>query len=239
MTGNRSYGKDYDELYSNAQYFNYKRWMFAPYKSAIFRKFGVERNSLVLDVGCGTGFFSDILQSSQGMKVVGLDYSQVGIRAAFNNFGGSQIEFLVGDANALPFESGIFDLIFCRSLSTYNVDDLSTQTEFSKRLLRILKKGGLFIFAWSTDGSGIRNSPRRRLISKQDNNWINHTVVDIRQHFYSLNSFGSAHFYFVNRLDLLLFGKYGLNRVFSKLNGILSALSGIRGEAICIMRKSF
>ena len=203
----------YDKLYEDVHYFNYKEWMFAPYVGALMRKFGVDKNALVLDLGCGTGFFTSILHSYI-KKVVGLDYSEVGIRAAQELYDDSGIDFPVGDANALPFGSETFDLIFCRDLSLYGVDALPSHTEISEQFLQRLKKGGLLIIALSTDGSGLRNSPRRRLIGKQDSGWINHTLADIRQHFSAVEFSSLVGFYFVNRLDLLLFGKFGLNRLF-------------------------
>jgi SAM-dependent methyltransferase len=228
--------KYYDKMYSNINYFNYKRWMFVPYIGAIIGKFGIDKDALILDIGCGTGLFTSILHDHK-LKSVGLDFSEVGIKAARTSYNDSNIFFLVGDATALPFADGTYDVIFCRDLSLYGVDNLPSHIEITEQFVRHLKKGGLFINCLSTDGSGIRNSPRRRLIGKKDTNWINHTLADIYLHFELINISHIVGFYFVNRLDLLLFRKFGLNWFFSIINRFLCKLTGIRGEAICVVKK--
>lgn len=228
----------YDRIYKDADHFNYKRWRFTPYMGALIRKFDIDREALILDLGCGTGLLTSILHRHGRRRIVGLDYSEVGIKAAYELYGDSDTYFVVGDANMLPFGKETFDLIFCRGLSLYSVDDLPSHTAISQQFILYLKKGGLLINCLSTDGSGIQNSSRRRLIGKQDKNWINHTLADIHSHFSSLESSHFVALYFVNRLDLLLLGRFGFNRLFSTINQFLSSLTGIRGEAVCVVKRT-
>jgi len=66
---------------------------------------------LILEVGCGSGYYSEILSHLLGRPVryVGLDYSQAMIRLARERYPG--LPFVVGDATALLFADGTFDIV--------------------------------------------------------------------------------------------------------------------------------
>lgn len=76
----------------------------------------------VLDVGCGKGFLlHDLMESVPGLQVTGIDISAYAIENSLE----SVKPFLqVGNANALPFEDNLFDLVI--SITTlhnlYNYD---------------------------------------------------------------------------------------------------------------------
>jgi SAM-dependent methyltransferase len=63
----------------------------------------------VLDVGCGAGVFSETFRG-YGCRVTGIDPSGEMIAAARAAVSG--VEFLTGEAEALPFPGGSFDLVF-------------------------------------------------------------------------------------------------------------------------------
>ena len=67
----------------------------------------------ILDVGTGTGFIARIL-SRLGHDVVGLDISRGMIDVARKKCSG--VEFVLGDAEDLPFEDESFDAVICRHL---------------------------------------------------------------------------------------------------------------------------
>lgn len=63
----------------------------------------------VLDFGCGTGQFSQLLKST-GFRVTGVDPAQASLEWARSKPQSSSIEWILGDASALP--SREFDLAF-------------------------------------------------------------------------------------------------------------------------------
>ena len=132
------------------------------WKSLFQDKFG-KRIQKILDVGAGTGFLSLIL-AEMGYDVVGIDLSEEMIRRAKEKAAEQGVElkvkFKVGDAEALPFESGVFDAIVNRAV-------LWTLPEPKKALdewKRVLKPGRkLCFFLHEPHHKGITQGVRRQL----------------------------------------------------------------------------
>ncbi|MBP2664133.1 MAG: hypothetical protein H6Q71_2081 [Firmicutes bacterium] len=77
---------------------------------------GVKENMTVLDVGCGSGFFTRLVaENMTAGRVVGVDIDAVHIDAAKKIIGADglteRIEFITADALALPFADDSFDLV--------------------------------------------------------------------------------------------------------------------------------
>jgi len=106
------------------------------------------RNDLtVVDLGCGTGFFTDIL-SGRYQQVIGLDISTSMLNFSKNKRDKSII-WLEADAYKLPFKDASIDLIYSNLMIQW-CDNLAVVI---KEILRVLKPGGLFIFSTLIDGT--------------------------------------------------------------------------------------
>ena len=91
----------------------------------------------VLDLGCGSGRFSEIALSA-GAHVVGLDYSSA-IDACYRNLSHFPNFYpLQGDIYNLPFKDESFDYIYCLGVLQHTPD---VEKAFSM-LPRVLKGGG-------------------------------------------------------------------------------------------------
>ncbi len=66
--------------------------------------------SSVLDVGCGEGVVTRRLAAAAAGRVVGLDLASPRLQAAWDGDAG-RVDYVVGDAQALPFADGEFDLV--------------------------------------------------------------------------------------------------------------------------------
>jgi SAM-dependent methyltransferase len=97
----------------------------------------------VLDLGCGTG--NEVLRLSQaGLKLTGLDYSQVGIRRASSK-AGAKAAFVVADmAQPLPFRRAAFDAVMS-NVAAHMFSDSITRALFAE-VKRVLCPQGLFLF---------------------------------------------------------------------------------------------
>jgi len=77
-------------------------------KRAVGRLLPRGRGEKLLEIGCGTGHWSAWF-AERGYRVVGIDVSEAMVRAARNkSIAGAA--FLIGDASALPFGEGVFDV---------------------------------------------------------------------------------------------------------------------------------
>lgn len=96
----------------------------------------------ILDVGCGTGFFS-ILLAKQGYEVTGTDLTPEMIEHSRKLAGEEQVqcEFLVMDAELLDFPDGVFDVVVTRNLTW----TLPHAEQAYKEWKRVLKEGGVLL----------------------------------------------------------------------------------------------
>lgn len=96
----------------------------------------------ILDVGCGTGFFS-ILLAKLGHKVTGIDLTPDMIRNARLLAGENhaRCDFLVMDGENLKFADDSFDLVISRNLTWTLPDTKHAYGEW----MRVLKKDGILV----------------------------------------------------------------------------------------------
>jgi SAM-dependent methyltransferase len=104
----------------------------------------------VLDVACGNGNAA-LAAARRFAHVTGVDYvpallARTGARAAAD---GLRLEVREGDAEALPFPDGAFDVV----LSTFGVMFTPDQERAAGELLRVCRHGGRIALAnWTPDG---------------------------------------------------------------------------------------
>lgn len=97
----------------------------------------------ILDMGCGTGFFSNTLtQQFTNAQIVGLDIAE-GMLTFARAERAETIHWLCGDAENLPLQTGSVDLIFS-SLAIQWCDNLP---KLFAEIRRVLAPGGTFLFS--------------------------------------------------------------------------------------------
>ena len=92
--------------------------------------------SLVLDVGCGTGNNTLLLSSTIQARVIGLDISNGMLQKAYEKQ--SQIPFVQAPADCIPFASNSLDFVYMTEVLHHLPDIPATLHE----ICRILKKSG-------------------------------------------------------------------------------------------------
>tara|TARA_Y100000994_G_scaffold247244_1_gene252201 strand:- start:417 stop:1121 length:705 start_codon:yes stop_codon:yes gene_type:complete len=112
-----------------------------------FKRFELNNNGLMLDVGCGEGrHIFGVMQDYPNMKCVGLDMDEESLIKAeegyeyFKTISNTETDFLKGSAYELPFEDNTFDLIVCSEV----LEHLHEYNDAIKEIYRVLKPGGKF-----------------------------------------------------------------------------------------------
>ena len=105
---------------------------------------GIRSGQRVLDVACGTGVVS-VTTARLGAQVTGLDLTPELIAVARENarVAGVTIDWHEGDAEALPFEPGTFDVV----VSQYGHMFAPRPDVTVAEMLRVLKPGGTIAFS--------------------------------------------------------------------------------------------
>jgi len=99
----------------------------------------------ILDLGCGTGVLTAQLADLCN-KILGVDSSQSMIDKAKEQFG--NIEFMVCDALALPFENE-FDVVFSNAVFHW----ISDHDALLKNIHKVLKPQGLLVCEFGANGN--------------------------------------------------------------------------------------
>jgi len=114
----------------------------------------IEAAMEVLDVGTGTGSAA-IRAAQKGAEVVGLDIAPENFDAARRRAAeaGVEVEWVEGDAEALPYENDSFD----RVLSAFGSTSARDHALAAQEMVRVCRPGGELVMAsWSPDGFGGR-----------------------------------------------------------------------------------
>lgn len=89
----------------------------------------------ILDLGCGTGRFSEGLASRCGARVVGLDPSETMLAQACRKQQGHDVQYGRATAEAIPLVDGVVDVIFM-SMSFHQFRDPQRAARQCRRVLR-------------------------------------------------------------------------------------------------------
>lgn len=105
----------------------------------------------ILDLATGTGWGSRLV-ARQGAKVTGADIAADLLAAARERAGeeGLAIDYAIGDAEALGFETAAFDGV----ISTFGIMFASNQEAAAAELARVTRPGGRVVLTtWRTDST--------------------------------------------------------------------------------------
>jgi SAM-dependent methyltransferase len=120
-----------------------RHWWFAGRRRLFAReltRFGVNRDSRVLDVGTGTGANLRMLQDLRVRSVVGLDRDELAICYCLSKGLGRVRQ---GDICAMPFDDRSFDFVVATDIIEHVHDDSAALRE----LARVLRDGGKALIA--------------------------------------------------------------------------------------------
>jgi ubiquinone/menaquinone biosynthesis C-methylase UbiE len=98
---------------------------------------------LIVDVGCGTGRFSQPLANRFNARVIGVDPSQKMLEVARRKLQSDRIECRHAVADSLPLTQGSVDIVFM-SMVFHHLDDTSAA---ARECRRVLGKHAEFAFA--------------------------------------------------------------------------------------------
>lgn len=132
--GKKYYRRFYPLLLENNQFLKNK------YKS-ILNSISLKKNVRILDLGCGTGIYLSLLKSFS-QTVYGVDKSYILVKEARDVLGERQgIKIFVSEAEKLPFQKEIFDLVFLNDAFIH----FENQEEAIIQIKSVLKKNGSLV----------------------------------------------------------------------------------------------
>lgn len=122
--------------------------------SELAARIGLTPNDRVLDVGSGLGGPSRLLAAEYGCKVTGLDltadYCRVAQMLAEKLGLGGLVDYRQGDALALPFDDGQFDVVW----SQHAAMNIADKARLYSEMARVVKPGGTVAIYDVLAGSG-------------------------------------------------------------------------------------
>ncbi len=110
----------------------------------IQKNFKDTKNLKILDVGCGAGFATNYL-SDFSNHITGIDLATTAMDTAKKfglKNGHSDVKYITGDANNLPFDEQHFDVV----ISLDFLEHVDQPEHIISEISKVLKPGGLFFY---------------------------------------------------------------------------------------------
>jgi len=117
----------------------------------------------VLDVACGSGYGTGMIEASGAKKVIGVDKNPIAIRRAMLGYRG---EFVVMDAQDLKFPDNSFDVLVSFETLEHTNDYMKSFSE----MIRVLRPDGTLIIS-------VPNYAGNAIVKWQARNWKWHNHV--------------------------------------------------------------
>lgn len=173
----------------------------------------------VLDLGAGTGYFGRLFERAYpDYLIYNADFSIEGFRTAQNIY---KLEKLaVMDAYNLSYKPESFDVITTIGLTPFKKEKEEEVSALIKRIAPTLKKGGVFVFVWSSNLSGKVQEAKVWTTSSNERTvkYYNHTREFFRKAFLDSNMFSEVQdLAFIRPLAFL-----PRNTLFSKANSLFT-----------------
>ncbi|HSQ03279.1 MAG TPA: class I SAM-dependent methyltransferase [Burkholderiales bacterium] len=111
------------------------RWIGETEGSLMERLVGLRPEDSLLDVGCGTGYFTGFFAQHTGGTVIGLDPNTEWLRYGANE-GAADIAWVAARAEALPFADRTFDVVTSVTALCFIAD----QAEAVREMLRVCRR---------------------------------------------------------------------------------------------------
>lgn len=132
----------------------------------------ISKEKVVLDAGCGTGKFLNILETN-AQKYIGMDLSEKQLETAKLKSIKNNSEFICSNLSKIPLEDNTVDLIIS-SWVLGTITDLEERNNVLNELKRVLKKNGHIILVENAENSEFeiirgRDKDNR---TKSYNDWI-------------------------------------------------------------------
>lgn len=128
----------------------------------------INKDKYVLDVGCGVGATPCYLAKRYGCRVVGVDISERMIdrsnERAKREGVENRVKFRLADAQNLPFEDALFDVVIGESVTTFLEDKQRAVSEY----VRVIKPGG---YVGLNEETWIKTPPPTELVEYATRTW--------------------------------------------------------------------
>ena len=120
------------------------------YLNAVFRRFALRKEGLVLDCGCGTGVLMEKL-TDLGYDCTGVDASENMLENARERFekAGKQAHLVCQELEDIDMY-GAYDIVFCTLDTVNHILSLRGLRTFFKSLFNFTEPGGSFVFDFKT-----------------------------------------------------------------------------------------
>ncbi len=122
-------------------------------RAYLYRRANLLRARRVLDVGSGTGIVTEELAARTQGQVVGVDLDPGMV--AFAQERGGQAEYRPGDAQALSFRDGWFDVVACHFVLMWCRDP----AQVAREMVRVTRPGGVVLVCAEPDYGGRIDHP--------------------------------------------------------------------------------
>lgn len=108
----------------------------------ILEELELKKGDKILDLGCGNGYYSFLLSKLPlKLKITGIDNHVNAVEDAKIFVGERNVQFIIGNAEKLPFPENSFDKIIMSEIIEHVKDDIRVL----KEVRRVLKPGGVLV----------------------------------------------------------------------------------------------